>query len=142
MNIGSICWPSDARAATAHYLRFIVDLVVKLKVNFPEELPDPVATADSYAAGRMSEAEYRTSADRWWAYLDSIDPSGCEMGDVSALRARLGLCLLSANLEEASRLGEHLSWFLELLGLLGVDLDGPFKKMESYFAADHDPEVK
>lgn len=56
------------------------------------------------------------------------------MQDKSALSVRVGICLLTANSGEAGRLGEHLSWFLVLLELLGVNLDAPLRKMETHFA--------
>lgn len=133
MNIGAITWPSDPHEASKLYLRFVVDIVEDLKLRFPGELSDPVASANSYIAGRTSEEKYRAKVDVWWAFLDSKNQIR-EMQDKSALSVRVGICLLAANSGEAGRLGEHLSWFLELLGLLGVNLDAPLRKMETHFA--------
>jgi hypothetical protein len=132
MNIDSISWPDDADVACKFYLGFLIDVVGGMEFRFPDFAPDPLETAKAYVEGKVSQEEYRSQAALWWEHLDSTGAIR-EMRDPSALAARLAICLLSATADQAAQLGEHLSWFLEVLGFLGIDLAEPIRKMEGYF---------
>ncbi len=130
--IDAIIWPADAREACRSYLGFLIKITEEMELTFPDWAPNPVVTAKAFVAGEIPEERYRSETNRWW---DHIDSSGGmrEFRDPSILSARLALCLLSATEDEAGRLGEHLSWFLEVLGFMGVDLEAPVAEMERYF---------
>ena len=134
MNIDSIQWPEDAEEACKFYLGFVIEVVEELKFSFPDLAPNPVATAKAYVKGDLSEEECRSQATLWWTHLES---SGAirELRDRSALEARLAICLLSATTDHAKQLGEHLSWFLEVLGFLRIDLVKPIRRMNEYFGS-------
>ncbi len=132
MNIGSISWPEDAKEACKFYLRFLIEVVESIDFRFPDFAADPLVTAKTYVEDKVSEEEYRSQVAGWWNYLDSAGAL-CEMRDPSALAARLAICLLSATTDQAKQLGEHLSWFLEVLEFLGVDQAETMRKMNGYF---------
>lgn len=132
MSIGYIIWPEDTKAACDLYLKFIIPIVARLGMPFPERLPDPVAVASGFVAGAVSEADYEEAKLRWWDELDS-ESEIRDMQSTQALTARIALCLLSASRSEAHRLGDHLSWFLEVLQLIPVDVHGPIQEMKAYF---------
>jgi hypothetical protein len=132
MNIGDIIWPKDARAASAHYLTFMIQVVDKLGIVFPSTRPDPRVVARRYLGGQIADEAYIAARDPWWDALDG--PQLGNFRDPEVLLARLALCLLYAMPEEAPRLGEHLSWFFEVLGFMGKDLREAKEMMERYFA--------
>jgi hypothetical protein len=132
MNIGSIIWPEDARTACNHYLDFILQVVNKLGIVFPGTRPDPRVVARQYMDDEITEEEYRAEAVAWW---DSLKATGqiTIFRDPAVLLMRMAICLLSATPDEAPRLGDHLSWFLELLETMGKDLRDPDAMMARHF---------
>lgn len=135
MNIGSIVWPKDATAACHRYLGFLVAVLGKHDIAFPGPRPDPRIVARRYIDGEIDVEAYRAEAIAWWDLLEVLDGVNRISRDPSALLARLAICLLSATPDEAPRLAEHLSWFFEVLGFMGMDLDLSLAMMENYFAS-------
>ena len=132
MNIGSIKWPSERRSAINLYLGFLIEVVETLGLKFSSSGPAPLATAKDYISGALSEKEYRVAANLWWGYLDGKDAVR-DFQSEDALTARIAICLLSVTLDEKEELGEHLSWFFEMLEQLGFTLDKPIEMMGDYF---------
>lgn len=132
MNISSILWPENPRAAVILYLGFLFKIVRANELEFSTVGPDPLVTAQQFMTGALTEAEYRDAAIRWWNYLDGIGATR-DLKSKDALLARVAICLLSANEEEAANLGDHLSWFFEVLESLGINLDKPIEMMTEYF---------
>lgn len=50
-----------------------------------------------------------------------------------AVVARLAVCLLYPSKENVSGQDDQLSWFLEVLGFLGADVDEAIAVMEEHF---------
>src|SRR5262245_54128173 len=134
MNIGSIIWPSEATAACQQYLKFVIRVVEGYGIVFPGPRASPLQAAQAYIAGTVSEDEYRAEAIAWWDELDSQGGIR-EFRERASLLIRLALCLLSATPDEAPRLGEHLSWFFQVLGFMGLDVREPIKMMRAHFAS-------
>jgi hypothetical protein len=133
MNIGSIAWPSDPKKACNLFLEYAVETVIGGSgIEFPYECPDPVSTARGYIAGTISDEEYAAAAVSWWNYVDVVGGFR-DLHSREALTARLALCLLCARSEEAPRMGEHLSWFLEVLSFLRLDTGAALRRMEAHF---------
>jgi hypothetical protein len=135
VNIASIIWPDDRNAAVKLYLGFLVKVIVSLNITF--DVPnaptnDPLSLVKGYLKGLVSEEERNAASLAWWSYLDS-NGAIRDLQDKNALIARLAICLLSAKEEDTPELGEHLSWFLEVLGFLGMDTCIPINMMASYF---------
>jgi hypothetical protein len=132
MNIGSIIWPQDAWTACKLYLDFSLQVVSKLGIVFPSTRPDPRVVARQYMDGEISEEEYRAEAVAWW---DTLKATGqiTKFQDPAVLLMRMAICLLSVTPDEAPRLGDHLSWFLELLEFMGKDLRDPHAMMARHF---------
>ncbi len=131
-SIGSIIWPNDSTAAIHLYLGFQVKVLDALNINFRSFMNDPLALTKEYLKGDLSNEELDAAAAAWWSYLDKTG-SVQNFVDRNALMARLAICLLSVKEKDVPELGEHLSWFLEVLGFLGTDLDEAIKIMETYF---------
>ncbi len=132
MNIGNIVWPKDARAASTHYLTFVLQVVDKLEIVFPSTRADPRVVARRYLRGEISDEAFTAERDPWWDALDG--PQLGNFRDPEALLARLALCLLGAKPDEAPQLGDRLSWFFEVLGFMGKDLREPEEMRKRYFA--------
>lgn len=132
INIGSILWPSDAKSAINLYLGFLIKVIEVLGLSFSSSGPDPIETAKNFIDGLISEEDYRASANIWWEYLDSNNATR-DLQNNDALMARVAICLLSVTKDDVEELGEHLSWFFEVLEQMGIDLDKPISMMEEYF---------
>lgn len=130
--IGSIDWPRDSHEASSLYLRFLILVIRKLGISFSEDDADPVRIAESYSAKSISEKEYIDAANSWWLKLEERNLER-ELQDPIALKHRLAISLLSVKSSELDVLGEHLSWFFEILENLGFDLDQPVELMQEYF---------
>ena len=132
MNIGDIAWPEDPKAACRLYLEFDILVIEKLGIKFPEALPSPLRTAKSYVAGEVTEEDYGAQNVLWWRHVDATGGTQ-EFRDIATLTARLAICLLSATTDRANSLGDDLSWFFEVLGFMGFDLNEPFQMMTTHF---------
>ncbi len=87
-----------------------------------------------YVDEKISEDEYVSQAVRWWDVIDSTYGIR-NFQDRPALLARVAISLLSARTDHADQLGEKLSWFLEVLGFLGIDTSESLRKMDEYFGS-------
>ena len=132
MNIGSIAWPVDRRASINLYLGFLIKVIETLDVKVPSVGPEPLSAAKMYMIGQLPENEYRAFASIWWRYIDG-EGEIRNFKNEDFLKARIAICLLSVTLDDVEILGEHLSWFFEVLELLGINLDIPINMMIDYF---------
>ncbi|MBD1581432.1 hypothetical protein [Pseudoalteromonas sp. S16_S37] len=132
MNIGAIDWPSNSKAAIELYLNFLIKVIKANNIRFPNKFQDPIDITNGYLEGNIPVDIYRESANEWWNYIDSSGQIQ-EFSNSDALVARVAICLLSVTDEDVPELGEHLSWFFEVLENLGIDLDSPIEQMCEYF---------
>ncbi len=132
MYICSITWPKNNDEIMKLLLSFMIQVVDKLKICFPEEMNNPLDIAKSFMKGDISLSEYEKAYECCWKYIDDRDAIR-EFGKTDILLARLGICLLSANnnLEEA---GEKLAWFFEVLDYLKINTDDAEKLMVEHFS--------
>lgn len=132
MNIGQIVWPKDRKEAVALYLNFVIAMVDKFNLNESGALTDPIRLAKSYSLGQLSDEKYKSSATEWWSFVDENGLRNLETKEV--LIARVAICLLSATTDEVKNLGEHLSWFMQLLHKLNIEMALVVNDMNRHFA--------
>ncbi len=132
MNIGQIKWPSDLKTANLLYLEFLLKLIRSLSIEFDDHKPSPVAVAINYMKGAISEDEYLSAADFWWKLLESTGGDN-NPHNKNAIKIRICIFVLSANLKSTEGIEEHLSWFFELIEELGIDLTEPITLMRDFF---------
>ena len=132
MSIGAIDWPSNSKKAIELYLNFLMNVIRDNNIQFPEKFQDPIEISTKYINGKLSVQEYRDSANKWWEYID-LSGQIRELSNKDALIARVAICLLSVTDEDVDELGEHLSWFFEVLENLGISLDEPIEQMYQHF---------
>lgn len=130
--IGFIVWPAGVADAVQLYRRYVLQVVEMLGIKFDSAPEDPLPIVQGLLAGSVSEAERDAAMTKWWRYLDN---NGLlrNLQDNNALQARLALCLLVPVQPRPEDFGEQLSWFLEVLGLLGADVSVASHLMDSYF---------
>ena len=129
--IGSIAWPNNASDAVRLLLRFMVKVIEQLGISFNSPIYDPVVVVGGLLSGRLSQDDRRLALAHWWKIVDEKGIRDLHTADV--LVARLAVCLLSPSDDEAWSLSDQLSWFLEVLGLLGADVDKAVSIMEENF---------
>ena len=132
MNIGEIIWPTPASAACKHYLRFMLLVVDELGITFENDPPpDPLPVARAYLAGEISEKEYERASGDW---LLNIEAAGGSMDNPAVLEAHIALSLLGALEETVEYIGDSVSWFLQVLAMMGYDGRRLSALMNAYFA--------
>ena len=129
--IGSIIWPCDARECM-HLLRsYMFSAVEGFGIVFGPPAPDPMAIVRGLLAGTVDDKERESALDAWWAVTDRLGIRDFQSKD--ALTARLAISLLSTNEQDVSNLGEHLSWFGEVLSMLGANSGRASEMMHAHF---------
>lgn len=130
--IGSIKWPEDNSSALRLYLEFLMLVSQNLGIDYFGHPNDPVRITRQFLDGELPEEERAKAAAVWWDYVDSREAIR-NFKDRDILMARLAICFLTINEKDGERLGENLSWFIEVLGFLGEDVDTAINLMETYF---------
>ena len=129
--IGSIIWPATHSDAARLLQLFMIKVVERLGIAFDPRLPNPIAIAKERGVGAPTHAARKAALTAWWEVIDAKGVRNFEKHDV--LVARLAVCLLSPDDGQAHDLSEQLSWFLEVLGFLGTDVDKAIELMEQHF---------
>jgi hypothetical protein len=129
--IASIIWPAHARDRVRLLWLYMLAVIEQLSIPFWSHSPDPRVTVKGLLDGTLSEEDRRSALSIWWQI---VDEEGIQnFGSRDAVVARLAVCLLSPSEEHSSELGVQLSWFLEVLGLLGEDVEKAIELMERHF---------
>lgn len=131
-SIDSIVRPASNTSALKHQLGFLVKALDALDIKFSSCENDPLLLVKEYIDGKIPIATCKAEASVWWAKIDELGAIR-EFQNRNVLMARLAICLLSNDEEDVSVLGDNLSWFLEILGFLGVDMKKPIEIMIEYF---------
>lgn len=130
-SIGSIAWPPNPRDSAQLFLRYMLRVLEELSISFSPPSNDPMSIVTGVLAERLSEGDRLRALAYWWNVVDARGIRNFE--DKNALLARLAVCLLSSDEAEVSNFGEQLSWFLEVLGFFGADVDRAISIMEKHF---------
>lgn len=109
----------------------MVKVVELLGISFDESPYEPVSIVKKGISGELSDEDGRAALAYWWSIVDQCGVRNFESKMV--LTARLAICLLSSSQQEAWGLGDQLSWFLEVLGFIGADVDKAIDVMEKHF---------
>lgn len=133
MNTNSIKWPQNDKEAIFHFLNFQLMILREFELNFSNYPSDPIKIVEDYLNENIEQERYENSAGEWWDYLDKNEKSR-DFQSNEALMTRLALCLLSVKREDVLKLNEHVSWFLEVLGFMGLDMKKVLKMYIEYFS--------
>ena len=106
-------------------------VVERLGISFGSSAHDPLSTVKGLLARELSESDRRVALAHWWKVVDDRGLRNFESSE--AVVARLAVCLLYPSEEKVSSQGDQLSWFLEVLGFLGVGVDEAIAAMEEHF---------
>lgn len=131
-SIGLIKWPTENKEAINIYINFQISVLEGLDIKFSNYNNDPIKIAKEYVKAKITEEEYNDHVEYWWGIIDSNNGIR-DFQNKDMLIARLAICLLSVKKSEVDRLGDHLSWFFEVLQFLGFRLDFPLELMENHF---------
>ena len=87
----------------------------------------------------------RSSVLRWLYWVDMATPymrcCTCSLRP-PILMARLAICLLPVKEDSALSLGDDLSWFIEVLGFMGTDIDSAIDIMIEHFNQEKSKDLK
>lgn len=139
--IGCIEWPKNPEQATHVYLAFLLDTLDQLGISFADhQTHNPLILVRQTLNHQHHEDQRLVALDFWWHYIDSSDGLR-DFETPSILMARLAICLLSPSpqAQDISELGDHLSWFFEVLFCLKQDVDQAIQLMQDFF--DFQPSV-
>lgn len=110
----------------------MISVIEYLKISFGSSTHEPITIVKGLLSGKNAEDDRRFALAHWWSIIDEKGIRNFESRE--ALIARLAVCILAPKEEEISNLGEQLSWFLEVLGFLGADVDKAIVLMEKQFS--------
>lgn len=129
--IGSIVWPERAYDSVRHLRAYMLAIVEQLPLTFGSRAADPVLIVKGLLDGTVLEKERQSALADWWKIVDARGIQNFKSRE--ALIGRLAICLLYPSEDKPSELGDQLSWFLEVLGFLGQDVDKAIEVMERHF---------
>ncbi len=132
LSIGCIVWPENPTEAINAYLRFILAVFAEQNITLPDQPNDATALTRRRLAGQVDDAVLDGARDSWWAVVDDADGIR-DFKSMRMLDARFALCLLSVRDKDAPILGEHISWFFELMGYAKYDTRGATALMKRTF---------
>ena len=132
MSISRIIWDSSPTEAVRSYVAFQLKVLAELGIILPKNPNDSIALSHQWLSGDATRDEISFARDEWWDFIDTHGLTQ-EFRDKDAVLARLSLCLLAVSEEDASKLGDHLSWFLEVLGFWGADTQKAIALMKQEF---------
>ena len=131
-SISSIVRPAGDVNAFKHQLGFFVSVLDALGISFPNDENDPARLIKDYIDERISVETLTAKSSVWKSTFD--DPSAIrEFRERNILLARLATCILYRDETNGAELGDNLSWFLEVLDALEVDMKVPNAMMIEYF---------
>lgn len=131
ISIGLIKWPESKVASVRLYLTFLVEVTKSLNLTFDGCNHDPVGITQDYLDGLITDTDRKLALSYWWGCFD--DKNIRSFKDKPLLMSRLAICFLSINEENVDEIGEHLSWFIEVLGFLNCNLSEVICFMGEYF---------
>lgn len=130
-SINSIVWPENPIDAVKKYMRFILIACEAFNVDFIDIKENPLRLANRFLAGEISFDVMNNACVFWW---DIVDNKGIrDFSDKDVLNARVAICILSLNEKSFTELGQHLSWFIEIMGFAGFDESELIKIYVDYF---------
>ncbi|MGJ0626419.1 hypothetical protein [Xenorhabdus bovienii] len=132
VSIGLIKWPEDSKSCVQLYLNFLLKVTDMLNITFEGCENDPIQITREYLKDSKTEDEREAALSFWWNYVDSNDGIR-NFKDKPLVMARLAICFLSIKEKDIPEIGEHLSWFIEVLGFLGLNLSKVIVFMGEYF---------
>ncbi|MGJ0580183.1 hypothetical protein ACR71G_19500 [Xenorhabdus bovienii] len=132
VSVGLIKWPENSKSCVQLYLNFLLKVACMLNITFEDCENDPIQITHEYLNGIKTEDERDAALSFWWNYIDSNDGIR-NFKDKPFLMARLAICILSIKEKDILEIGEHLSWFIEVLGFLGFNLTELVVFMGNYF---------
>lgn len=135
MNVNQIKWPIKADEAIGLYLNFQIKVIEDLNIEFTGFFSDPIFIVKKYLNNEILESDYNESKVQWWNYIDNKDAIR-NFEDENILKARLAICLLSVDKNSIPELGDHLSWFLNVLTYMKFDSKKLIVMMKDYFPSD------
>ncbi|MCC8380008.1 hypothetical protein [Xenorhabdus sp. PB30.3] len=132
VSIGLIKWPEDRKSCVQLYLDFLLRVTDMLNITFKDCENDPIQITREYLKNCKTETEREAALSFWWNYVDSCDGIR-NFKDKPLVMARLAICFLSIKEKDIPEIGEHLSWFIEVLGFLKLDLSKVIAFMGEHF---------
>ena len=129
--IGSIVWPESACDSVRLLRMYMLAIVEQLPLTLGSRSADPEPIVEGLLDGKVSEKDRQSALAGWWKIVEERGIQNFKSSE--ALIGRLAICLLSPSEDQPSELGEQLSWFLEVLGFLGQDVDKAIEVMGRHF---------
>jgi hypothetical protein len=117
----------------------MLSVVEGMEISFEDLLPNPAVLLKGLVDGESSDEERIAAIEALWKKVDAVGVRDFRGREV--LLCRLGICLLSEN-ENSSSYAENLSWFLEVLGFMGLNVRLAIDLMPQHFNyADKDQDT-
>ncbi|MCU5771726.1 hypothetical protein N5923_08875 [Erwiniaceae bacterium BAC15a-03b] len=130
-SIDSIIWPKDSDEAIKKYITFMLSVCDSFNISFSNGPHNPIRLSSDFIKGNVGFDALNDASLYWW---DVVDQNGIrDFTDSDVLKARIALCFLALKENAYPELGEHLSWFIEVLGFAGYDVDKALEIYDTFF---------
>lgn len=127
----SIKWHESKPTAIRQCATFMIKVLNHFDIKLDKNPIDPISVAKKFINKEISYEEYRINANFYWEKIDSND-SIREFNN-NTLNDRISISLLSVENEDFNELSNHLSWFVQLMGMYGKNEDEIIYLAQEYF---------
>lgn len=112
----------DVKILVNGYLNSAVTILSECDISFKDLDYDAIDVTKRRLNGCLVSKDREYALDWYWNYIDELK-APMEFNNKDILRVRLGICLLTIDIDQVEDFNEHLSWFLTLMKNYGVSDD-------------------
>lgn len=129
--INAILWPENRKDAVKLFRRYMLTVVEESAISFADFQFQPLEVTRGLIDEAVSDERRRELLAQCWGVID--EKGVRDFSSKNVLLSRLAICLLSPTESDSLDLGEQLSWFVEVLGFLNLDVDKAIDRMQAHF---------
>lgn len=135
-SIGYIAWPGESCDSVQLLLLYMLRVIERLGINFNGMNFDPLDITMRRVSGEDVSEVRKKAIEYWWGFIDERGVRDFQNKDL--VMGRLAICLLAPDAEKNWSFGDQVSWFIEVIGLLGLDSRVAVELMRVHFQFSED----
>lgn len=112
----------DAKILVNSYLNSAVTILSECDITFKDFDYDAIHITKRRLNGCIISKDREDALDWCWNYIDERK-APMEFNNKDILRVRLGICLLTIDIDQVEKFNEHVSWFVTLMKNYGISSD-------------------
>ncbi|MGK7247498.1 hypothetical protein ACSNOU_00275 [Acinetobacter oleivorans] len=112
----------DAKILVNSYLNSAITILSECDIKFKDFDYDAIDITKRRLNGCIITKDRKDALDWYWNYIDE-QKAPMEFNNKDILRVRLGICLLTIDIDQVEDFNEHVSWFVTLMKNYGISSD-------------------